>query len=298
MLWLCTSLLWAEKPKNTVQTSVFGYSTIVVEAGSFMMGDEQGDIDETPHRVRLSRSFHIGTTEVTVDFWKKVMGTAPWTREQTECMRMGPEERPEHRSPVYCVDWNEAAYFANQLSDWERLEQCYRFDGMQVVFSKGTECLGYRLPTEAEWEFATQTPQRLQNNQQKKEEKSTNMSSVYSGGNDVRTLGWYTENSDQMSQMTGLLKPNARGIYDLSGNLWEWCHDWYGSYEEQPEVDPSGHEHGVYRVLRGGSFSSPMQDLRISNRFRRYPSVRSNQIGFRLARTIVSRLDKQNIDKK
>ena len=200
--------------------------------------------------------------------------------------------------------WHSAAIYSNELSLQTGLDSCYDCTSSplnctySVEYPDPYECPGYRLPTEAEWEFATQTPQRLENYQQKKEKKTTNESSIYSGGNDVRTLGWYAENSDQMSQMTGLLKPNARGIYDLSGNLWEWCHDWYGSYEEQPEVDPSGHEHGVYRVLRGGSFSSPMQDLRISNRFRRYPSVRSNQIGFRLARTIVSRRDKQNIDKK
>lgn len=302
MFWLCTSLIWAEKPKKNVHTSVFGYSTILVEAGTFSMGSAQGDGDETLHSVQLSRSFHLGVTEVSVSFWKKVMGTAPWTRPQADCMRMGPEEMPEHRSPIYCVDWNEAAYFANLLSDWERLEQCYRFDGMEVVYAKGTECMGYRLPTEAEWEYAAQDPLVVSKVHKSKEaemkERLHTQTSIYSGGTDVRTLGWYMENSDQMSQMTGLLEPNQRGFYDLSGNLWEWCHDWYSSYESLPEKDPSNHAYGVYRVLRGGSFASPKRDLRISNRFRRYPTFRSNQVGFRLARTVISKQSKENTDKK
>ena len=124
MFLVYAALSWAEPSKNKVYTSTFGYETILIERGSFEMGTNRGDVDETVHHVELTRSFFIGKTEVTIGFWKKVMGTAPWTRVQSDCMRTAPEEMPEHRSPVYCIDWNEAARFANTLSDWERLEQC------------------------------------------------------------------------------------------------------------------------------------------------------------------------------
>ena len=300
MFWLYAALLWAVPPKNKVHTSTFGYETILVEHGSFEMGALQGDIDESLHHVELTRSFYIGRTEVTVGFWKKVMGTAPWTRAQTDCMRSDLEEMPEHRSPVYCIDWNEAAYFANILSDWERLEECYRFNEGEIVYSKGTECMGYRLPTEAEWEFSALPDHFPKAEDQPKEKKENSDKKVYtySGGDDIRLVGWYEGNSENLAQMVGLLKPNERGIYDLSGNLWEWCHDWYGSYEQMKSNNPSGSTHGIYRVLRGGSFSSPAQDTRIRNRFRRYPTFRSNQIGFRLARTAPPKPKKENSDKK
>ena len=296
MFLLSVALSWAEPSKAKVFTSAFGYETILVEATSFNMGSMSGDVDESTHNVELTRSYYIGQTEMTVEFWKKVMGTAPWTRAQADCMRNGLEEMPEHRSPVYCVDWNDAAYFANVLSDWERLEQCYQFENERLVYAKGTECLGYRLPTEAEWEHAARSG--LSKKDKATEKNDTKTEHVYSGGDDIRLLGWYQDNSENLAQLVGLLKPNERGIYDMSGNLWEWCHDWYGSYEQLGSLDPSGSSHGVYRVLRGGSFASPAQDTRISNRFRRYPTFRSHQIGFRLARTVPPKPKKESRDKK
>ena len=301
MFWLYVALSWAEPPKNKIHTSTFGYESILVESATFDMGTSKGDIDEVPHHVEITRSFYIGRTEMTVEFWKKVMGTAPWTRAQTDCIKNGLEEMPEHRSPVYCIDWSDAAYFANILSDWERLEQCYLFEDETLVYAKGTECMGYRLPTEAEWELAALPPPSTEKKIEPNggnDSQPSNKIGTYSGGDDIRLLGWYQGNSENLAQIVGLLKPNERGIHDLSGNLWEWCHDWYGSYEQMNAKDPSGSEHGVYRVLRGGSFASPPQDTRIRNRFRRYPTFRSHQIGFRLARTAPPKPKKESIDKK
>ena len=179
--------------------------------------------------------------------------------------------------------------------------------------------MGYRLPTEAEWEFAAlpppvpkepvepksedtkpaskETKEEAAPKEEKKPAKTLKIH-TYAGDDDIRLVGWYQDNSESIAQMAGLLKPNERGVYDLSGNLWEWCHDWYGSYEQMKSKDPTGSTHGVYRVLRGGSFASPAQDTRIRNRFRRYPTFRSNQIGFRLARTAPPKPKKENIDKK
>lgn len=319
-MWLLLSLCtWAEHPEKP-HVSTFGYESILIQPNSFAMGSPKGDVDEIPHEVAITRPYYMGTTEVTVGFWKKVMGTAPWESPSTECIRIGSEEPIAHRFPVYCVDWFDAARFANQLSDWERLEQCYHFEGERLVDSKGPACLGYRLPTEAEWEYAAQATRLGTETLQELEEKLSALQKKYgrkktiprkfraeiatleakiaeyheahkakewpyAGGSDVRTVGWYQENSNQQAQMTGLLKANRAGIHDMSGNLWEWCHDWYGSYDTQKANDPVGSAYGTYRVLRGGSFASSEKDLRLHNRFRQYPTTKSNQIGFRLVRT-------------
>jgi len=133
------------------------------------------------------------------------------------------------------------------------------------------EHYGYRLPTEAEWEYAARAGTRTR----------------YSFGDDEGKLSeyaWYNENSGGAPHPVGTLKPNPWGLHDMHGNVWEWCWDWYGSYLPEPQIDPVGPPAGNYRGLRGGSFVDRAEDLRSANRIRGGPENRIQNFGFRCAR--------------
>ena len=157
------------------------------------------------------------------------------------------------RNPVETVFWTNAVEFCNRLSKSEGVE--------------------YRLPTEAEWECACRA----------------GTSTTYSFGDDASKVGqymWYTYNSDLTTHPVGQKLPNAWGLYDMHGNVWEWCQDWYGHYgSENVLIDPTGSASGKYRVLRGGSFAHRPKDVRSANRHSLQPDNRGDGIGFRLART-------------
>ncbi len=140
--------------------------------------------------------------------------------------------------PVYNVSWYDAAKFCNALSAEEGYEQVYAFNGTDVTadFAKS----GYRLPTEAEWEYAARG--------------GTHANwYTYSGSSSIDRVAWSNENSDLMEHTVGTKEPNTLGIHDMSGNVWEWCHDWYGDYPENGQTDYAGESSGAYRVKRGGS---------------------------------------------
>jgi len=203
------------------------------------MGSENGDADETPvHRVRISQGFEIGKYEVTQAQWEAVMNSNPSSFKGANL-------------PVEDVSWDDAKKFIGRLNA--------RNDGYV-----------YRLPTEAEWEYACRA----------------GSTGDYAG--DLDAMAWYSENSEGKSHPVRKKQPNAWGLFDMHGNVWEWVEDWYGRnyYERGPTVDPQGSGADSYRVVRGGAWLSSAGLLRSAFRHSRTPDDRGHSLGFRLVRTL------------
>ena len=216
---------------------------VFVQGGTFTMGctPEQGSdcySDEKPaHQVTVS-SFYIGKYEVTQEQWKMIMGS-------------NPSNFKGDNLPVESVSWYDVQEFIRKLNAQT---------GKQ-----------YRLPTEAEWEFACRGG--LQSAHYK-----------YSGSNNLNDIAWYSDNSGKTTHPVGTKSPNELGIYDMNGNVWEWCDDWYGAYSSGAQTNPQGTASGSYRVFRGGSCYCIARYARVSNRFNSTPDFRNyNLLGFRLA---------------
>jgi formylglycine-generating enzyme required for sulfatase activity len=210
---------------------------VFVEGGRFMMGSNSGDDVEKPvHEVELS-SYYLGKYEVTQAQWKAVMGNNPsYFKDCDQC-------------PVEQVSWNDVQEFIGKLN--------------QKTGKK------YRLPTEAEWEFAARDGVKSKGY-------------LYSGGNDAGTVAWYTDNSGSKTHSVGSKQANELGIFDMSGNVWEWCSGWYGGYSGTFQRNPQGAFSGLSRVLRGGGWNNRASHCRVTARSGHYPDGRSNCIGFRL----------------
>ncbi|MEN3333039.1 MAG: hypothetical protein V7641_2404 [Blastocatellia bacterium] len=210
---------------------------VPLPAGEFMMGSENGSAAEKPvHRVRLSRPFEMGKYEVTQAQWEAVMGN-------------NPSYFKGSNRPVEQVSWHDVQEFIEKLNALN--------DGYV-----------YRLPTEAEWEYACRA----------------GSNGDYSGKLDA--MAWCDNNSDQMSHPVGAKQPNAWGLYDMHGNVFEWCQDWYdNNYAESPSLDPQGPASGSFRVKRGGSWAFPAAFSRSAARDLYSPGYRFNFLGFRLVRT-------------
>ena len=225
-----------------VKASSFGDMEMVfVQGGTFTMGctSEQGsdcDADESPsHRVMLS-DFYIGKYEVTQKQWKAVMGNNPSYFKGDDL-------------PVESVSWVDIQEFIRKLNA-----------------QTGKH---YRLPTEAEWEYAARGGNRSNGYK-------------YSGSNVIGNVAWYYGNSGSETHPVGSKFPNELGLYDMSGNVWEWCSDWYGSYGSSAQSNPAGATTGSGRVDRGGSWINFARNCRVSNRLYDFPDYRDNGIGFRL----------------
>jgi formylglycine-generating enzyme required for sulfatase activity len=227
----------------------------LVEGGTFQMGSTSGDNDEKPVHTVTVKSFYMGKTEVTQKEWMEVMGNNP-SRVKGDTL------------PVENVSWYDAVEYCNRLSLKEGLTPAYRGSGDAIVcdFNAG----GYRLPTEAEWEYAA------------KGGNKDYLSYEYSGGNSVGSVAWYNENSGRSTHPAGTKAPNSLGLYDMSGNVWEWCWDWYGSYSGGSQTDPSGASSGTGRVIRGGSWYNDAALARSAYRDIFTPSGRRDILGFRL----------------
>lgn len=229
--------------KTTFTVNGVSFNMIAVKGGTFTMGatSEQGsdaDSDEKPtHQVTLS-DYCIGETEVTQELWQAVMGSNP-------SYFIGNLQRP-----VEYVSWNECQEFIKKLN--------------QLTGKT------FRLPTEAEWEYAARGGSQSQGYK-------------YAGSNTIDDVAWYTNNSSSTSHPVKQKQPNELGLYDMSGNVWEWCQDWYDSYSSTPQTNPAGPSSGSHRVNRGGSWGSNAGDCRVSNRDDNTPSNRNISLGLRLA---------------
>ncbi|MCI0666944.1 MAG: formylglycine-generating enzyme family protein, partial [Methylococcaceae bacterium] len=180
------------------------------------------------------------------------------------------DTRTDDRCPANFITWFQAAEFCNALSEREGFKPCYKIEGRSVEWLRNAN--GYRLPTEAEWEYAVRAGTK----------------SIYFFGDDARRLGeyaWYSENSGKTVHPVGMRKPNPFGLYDLLGNVWEWCWDWDGTYNDTIQTDPAGPETGDYRVLRGGSAWDDPSYLRSAIRIRIQPEFWDEFIGFRCVRS-------------
>ena len=265
------------RENGSVISSPFGYEMVHVPGGSFQMGDTVGGgySGETPvHTVTLS-DFYIGKYEVTQALYQSVTGDNP-----SVLFKGG-------NLPVVSVSWYDAIEFCNKLSEREGLTPAYMGSGTGVTWNRNAT--GYRLPTEAEWEYAAKGGNGSPENYK------------YAGSNDVNGVAWYKDNSGRTTHAVGTKAPNGLGIYDMSGNVWEWCWDWYGNYSSGAQTNPTGASSPdssafsnslLYlrrllesnRVSRGGSWDSSAENVRSASRGNYYPSSRYGFIGFRLVR--------------
>jgi formylglycine-generating enzyme required for sulfatase activity/FKBP-type peptidyl-prolyl cis-trans isomerase/ribosomal protein L37E len=230
---------------------------VKVDGGTFQMGSPNEENSEKPvHSVTVS-NFYMGKYEVTQKEWVEIMGN-------------NPSHFKGDNLPVETVSWNEAVEYCNKRSVKEGLSPAYRNGGSGITCDFSAS--GYRLPTEAEWEYAA------------KGGNKDLTAYEYSGGNNVDAVGWYSENSRDRTHPVGTKAPNSLGLYDMSGNVYEWCWDWKGDYSNGAQTNPAGAASGSYRVLRGGSWISYAQGLRSAYRLSSTPSLRSRDIGFRLVR--------------
>ncbi len=229
---------------------------VEIPAGVFMMGstptEEGRNSDETQHEVRITRPFWLKTTEVTQGEWEAVMGSNP-----SRFKACG------SNCPVEKVSWIDAVAYLNELSAREGLESCYGGDGS----FRGLGCPGYRLPTEAEWEYAARAGKAGE------------------PAEELDLVAWYDRNSVVKTHPTGSKDSNAWGLYDMLGNVWEWVHDKYGPYGGA-ETDPVGPSSGSRRVLRGGSWGNSASYVRAAVRAGDSPAKRNDNVGLRPARSI------------
>jgi formylglycine-generating enzyme required for sulfatase activity len=219
-----------------------GMEFVYISPGNFMMG-----FDGKQHRVTLTRGYYMQTTEVTQGQWERVMGTRPWSGKDYV--------RENSNNPTVYISWNDCWEFINRLNQKEGTNK-------------------YRLPTEAEWEYACRA----------------GSSTRFCFGDSDSQLGnyaWFRKNAhdvgDKYAHGVGTKRPNAWGLYDMHGNVWEWCQDWYGSYPSGSVTDPTGPTSGSVRVIRGGAWNGHARDCRSANRPRIPPGNRLNILGFRLA---------------
>jgi formylglycine-generating enzyme required for sulfatase activity len=277
--------------KTTINKS--GYSNIahmqinsgmvLVQGGTFQMGSTSGYSDEVPvHSVTLG-SFNIDKYEVTYEKWTDVYN---WglTHGYTDLPAGQNGYSPNGaNNPVTSVNWYDIIKWCNARSEMEGLTPVYYTSNTSMtVYRTGQVDLaadavkwttnGYRLPTEAEWEFAA----RGGNNSQ---------GYTYSGSNTIDYVAWYYNNSGYTTHTIGTKSANEVGIYDMSGNVWEWCWDWYGTYSGTAQTDPKGATSGAYRVLRGGSFNGDVVGYcRVAVRYDVNPYGRGINVGFRCTR--------------
>jgi len=218
---------------------------VLVKGGSFLMGSSDGEDDEQPIHEVILNDFYIGKFEVTQKQWKQVMGSVPSELNFKGC----------DNCPVEGVSWYDVQEFIETLNK---------------ITGKS-----FRLPTEAEWEYAARSGPLQKHG----------ITLKYAGSNNIDESAWYNNNSGNKTHPVGQKKPNELGIFDLTGNVWEWCNDWKGNYSSTSQTNPVGPTLGDYRILRGGSWLSQPLRCSVFNRDNSAPAYRDSGIGFRICVT-------------
>ena len=240
-------------PSNTISDDVITIPVkdgiciemVKVEGGTFMMGAtsemKNPNSNEKPvHQVTLTNDYYMGKYEVTQALWQAVMGS-------------NPSEYKGDNLPVETVSWNDCQKFISKLNS---------LTGRM-----------FRLPTEAEWEYAARGGKESRGYQ-------------YSGSSNISDVAWYDENSGSKTHPVGTKQANELGIYDMTGNVWEWCSDWYSSYSSSSQTNPTGSDSGSARVSRGGGWFNDASYCRLSVRFYYTPDFRLDILGLRLALSV------------
>ena len=229
-----------------------GMKMVLVPKGTFTMGSPEAlelrGVEEVEHEVTISKEFYLGQTEVTQAQYAKIMGVNPSNYK-------GEKEGDKADYPVENVSWDDAVEFCKRLSELPDEKAAGRV---------------YRLPTEAEWEYACRAGSKT----------------TYFFGNDAASIGkyaWFEGNNNDQTRPVGKKKPNDWGLHDIHGNVWEWCADWYGDYPKGPVTDPTGPNEGTLRVLRGGSWKDYESIARTARRGRITPLHKADYVGFRVA---------------
>ena len=218
----------AETSETKIIKTACGMEMVSIPGGEFIMGTDDGPVDVKPaHRVKVD-GFLMDQNEITQEVYEKVAGKSP-------------SRVKNPRNPVEQVTWTAAVKFCNIRSTQEGLTPCYDLKTWECDFATS----GYRLPTEAEWEYAC---------------RAGSTSPFYFGyeAKDLKLYAWFEGNSDSKPHVVNQKKPNGWGLNDMAGNVWEWCHDFYGAkyYRTSPTNNPHGPPQGEKRVLRGGAWSS------------------------------------------
>jgi formylglycine-generating enzyme required for sulfatase activity len=227
-----------------------GINMVLLRGGTFIMGDKS-EIDSPLHEVAVS-AFYIDTHLVTQEQYEKLMGENPsrWKAD---------------KNPVEQMRWSDAVKYCNARSKAEGLEPCYDLDTWKCNFAAN----GYRLPTEAEWEYACRS----------------GTTTAYSFGDDASKLkayAWYEDNSGEKPRPVGQKPPNPWGLFDMHGNVWEWCNDFYkvDYYQESPKENPRGPETGETKVLRGGAWKFSAESCRSAYRYNENPGYADVCFGY------------------
>jgi formylglycine-generating enzyme required for sulfatase activity len=237
-------------PKQNRIIPDLGIECVYIKAGTFLMGSaESGPNDEKPvHEVKISRDYWMGTCEITQAQWHALMGTDP-------------SKYKGDKLPVEMVSWHKVNEFCQKLTQRER--KASRLPAGYV----------YRLPTEAEWEYAARGGNKSKG-------------FIYPGSNDPEQVAWHHPGSMDETHPVGTKRPNELGLYDMAGNVWEWCLDWYAPdyYSKAPATNPVNNDYGdkTYRLCRGGSWGLYPTHCRSANRGGGTPTGRFYSYGFRV----------------
>lgn len=249
------------KKRPHCPTDEAGYTFSTIPSGEFMMGsglkDSGRDLDEIQHRVSFSRPLSVGQTEVTQALYEKVTGR-------------NPSQSKNLSYPVETLSWDDAVLFCNTLSQMEGLTPCYDLSSRYVFMAPSMHCEGYRLPTEAEWEYAATAGQNT----------------LYSGSDTIEAVGWVFTNANNEPHIVKEKAGNLYQLYDMSGNIQEWVWNNYVPYSPSENLDPTGPDDGVYRVLRGGGYTHNSRRARVRDRDKAPPRLRTPYIGFRIVRSL------------